>query len=107
MSDIKYYLGDERPNLSGVITYTGDPDLSGATVTITAKTANGTVGIDTETASIVIDNTAKTINWSYTTDSDDFTTVGTYFVYLQTTFSDGDVLSTPINDKVIVQRPWG
>lgn len=112
MTTITVNKGDERPDLSGTISFDGAPTLANAAVTLTAINAHGTKIIDGGSCTEDVDDSAETIGWEYEVQDGDLDTVGTYYIYLTVTLDNGDVQTVTKDSDgnqhlLIVEEPYG
>lgn len=112
MTTVTVYKDDLRPDLTGTITLTGGPTVTGASVALTMQTADGVTKINAQSCSVNVDEDADTLAWTYTWQSGDTDTIGTYYVYLTITFADGDTQDVALDSDgnpflVEVKLPYG
>lgn len=97
MSTTTVYVGNDRPDLTGVITVTGNPTVTGATLTLSAADSAGTKVIDAQSVTVdSVDDDADTINWTYRKQAGDYGTLGLFSVWLTVTYADGDKEDVPL-----------
>ena len=74
------YVGDNHPDISGRVTFTGTnwQSLTNASVLFTMQAGVATPKIDNRSCTVVIDDVAKTIDWTCAITAADIDTEGQY-----------------------------
>lgn len=99
------YIGDSGPDLTGVVTFTGSPVITGGSAVFYMCLGDGSVPkINGRTVTITgLDDGTDTFTWTVAIHAGDVDTAGAYVCHMVFTFADAEIITIPITGTVTVQ----